>query len=148
MARMEVEGIAELMLSMKEVAELPDSVAEDMLMAGGEIVAEAQRRHYNSMLRDTGTLAKSIKVSKMKKKRDDARFVTVYPQGKHHTYTDKNGKTKTATNNDVAFVHEFGEPKRGITAKGIMRMSNEETRDKTNAAQYEIYDRFLKSKNL
>lgn len=148
MARMSVSGIDELMLSMKEVAQLPDSVASEMLQAGGNIVAAKQRQHYNAALRDTGTLANSIKVSKMKTKSSGLRFVTVYPQGKHHTYTDKNGKIKTATNNDVAFVHEYGAPKRGITAKGIIRLSNEEAAEEANSAQIAVYDKFLKSKNL
>lgn len=132
------------MLSMKEAAELPDSVAEEMLQAGGKVIAETQRRHYLTLLNDTGTLAKSVKVTRMKRKRDGNRFVTIYPQGTHHTYAGG----KKATNNEVAFVHEYGAEKRGISAKQIIRTSNEESAAETTAVQYKVYDQFLNKNNL
>lgn len=144
MARIESNGLGELMLSMGELEMLPDSAASEMLQAGGEVVANAQRSKYRSMLGvRTGNLADSIKVSKMKTK-NGTRYVTVYPQGTHHTY----GNGKIATNNDVAFIHEYGAPGRGISAKGIMRAANEESEESATAAEAQVYDNFLKSKNL
>lgn len=144
MARIESNGLDELMLSMGELAELPDSVASEMLQAGGAIVADAQRSKYRSMLGvRTGKLADSIKVSKMKTK-DGGRYVTVSPQGTHHTY----GKGKIATNAEVAFVHEYGAKSRNISAKGIMRAANEESAESAAAAEAQVYDNWLKSKNL
>ncbi len=147
MARSNTEGIDELMLSMQQVAELPDEVADDMLQAGAKIVAQAQKNRYRTQLFDTGTLANSIKVSRMKTKRDGSRFLAVYPLGTHSTYTHK-GKTIKVRNAEVAFVHEYGAPKRGIAAKGIMRAANEESAPSAVAAEAAVYDAWLTKNNL
>jgi len=148
MAKMTYSGIDELMLSMLEVAELPDSVANKMLQAKGKIVAEAQRKKITASILDrpsSGVLAKSIKISKMKtRKGGTERYVTVYPQGTHHV----SATGKKTTNNEVYFINEFGAPKRGIAAKGIARAANEESAPQANAAEFQIYDDFLKSKKL
>lgn len=167
-ARVKLEGLDTLMLSMKEVSEIPEDVANEMLQAGGAIVADAQRRRIRSTLRQhTGNLADSIKVTPKIKVRNGGleRFVTIYPYGKHHVYTkrsevkaykrSKHGRTYTvgggqgiATNNDVAFVHEYGSKKRGISAKGIMRAANEESAAAAVEAEYRVYDNWLKSKGM
>jgi hypothetical protein len=146
MAKMTVSGIDELMLSMKQVAELPDSVANDMLQAAGKIVRDAQTRKVKSSLGvRTGALAKAITVTpKVKTRKGGERYVTVYPKGTHHINADG---TKV-TNNEVFFVNEFGAPKRGIAAKGMARAANEESAEKATAAQAEVYDKWLQSKNL
>lgn len=149
MASLKTVGIDVVLLSMQEIAEIPDDVANDMLQAGGAVVAEAQRRKIRSVLKQhTGNLASSVTVTpKMKTRNGTERFVTVYPQGKHHTYNHK-GSPKNATNNEVAFVQEYGSPKRGIKAKHIIRLANEESAQAATAAQYAIYENWLKSKGL
>lgn len=144
MARMESNGLDELMLSMGELAMLPDSVASEMLQAGGAVFANTLRAKCRSMLGvRTGKLSDSIKVTKMKTK-NGTRYVTVSPQGAHHTY----GNGKIATNAEVLFVHEYGAPGRGISAKGIMRAAKEESEESVAAAESQAYDNWLKSKNL
>jgi len=148
MAKMTYSGADELALSMKEVAELPDRIANDMLQAKGKIVADAQKKKITATILNrpsSGVLAKSVKVSRMKtRKSGDERYVTVYPQGTHHTTSTG----KKVSNNEVFFINEFGAPKRGIAAKGIARAANEESAPQANDAEFQIYDRFLKSKNL
>lgn len=144
MARIDSSGLDELMLSMGELAMLPDSVASEMLQAGGKVFADTLSGKYRSMLGvRTGKLADSIKVSKMKTK-EGTRYVTVSPQGTHHTY----GNGKIATNAEVAFVHEYGAKSRNIAAKGIMRAAKEESEESATAAEAQVYDNYLKSKNL
>ena len=150
MAQIKTEGLDELMLSMKEAAELPDDVAEEMLQAAAGPVARTQKRNYQTAFSnhpdfETGKVARSIKISRMKRKRSgDERYVTIYPQGTHHTYA--NGKK--ATNAEVAFVHEYGADKKGIAAKQIMRKSVEQSADEAIAAEFDVYDRFLSQHNL
>ena len=146
MAKMTVSGIDELMLSMKQVAELPDDVANDMLQAGGKIVRDAQTRKVKSSLGvRTGALAKAVTVTpKVKTRKNGERYVTVYPKGTHHVNPDGS----KVTNNEVFFINEYGAPKKGITAKGMARAANEESADEATAAQAEVYDKWLQSKNL
>lgn len=149
MAKLSFSGLDELMLSMKQVSELPDDIANDMLQAGGEIVKTAQERKIRAILgQRSGKLANSVTVTpKTKTRKGGERFVTVYPKGNHHTYNHK-GTQKTVRNADVLFVHEYGAPKRGISAKGIVRSANEESAEQATAAQAEIYDKWLQSKGL
>ena len=42
MAKLSVNGLDDLMLSLKEIAEIPDPVAEQMLNAEAQVVEEAQ----------------------------------------------------------------------------------------------------------
>lgn len=146
MASMKTSGLNELMLSMKEVAELSDSVADEMLQVSGKIVAAAQARKIRSVLGTrTGALAKAITVTpKLKTRKNGERYVTVYPKGTHHV--NPNG-TKV-TNNEVFFINEYGAPKKGISAKGVARAANAESADEATAAQAEVYDKWLRSKNL
>ena len=59
-----------------------------------------------------------------------------------HTYA------KPPTNNDVGFVWEFGAPKRGIQPRQWMRTANEESADDVVAAEFKVYDDWLKSKGF
>ena len=51
MANCSVDGLDEFMLSMQQVAELPKSVIDDMLKAGADVAAEAQRKEAAAILR-------------------------------------------------------------------------------------------------
>ena len=145
-----------------------DAKVEDMLDAGSKVVVEAQKRKILSLgLVDTGKLMKSIKAFPKVggTKNGWKRYVLVYPSGKHgsrnrrtvtkaykqskhgRTYT-YGGDVKTVTNSEVGFIQEFGAPKKGIKAKQWMRKANEESADAMVKAEFEVYDRWLKSKNL
>ena len=146
MAHIKTDGLEGLMLSMKEAAELPDDVANDMLQTSGKIIRDAQARKVKTTLGvRTGVLAKAVTVTpKLKTRRNGERYVTVYPKGTHHITKDG----KKVTNNEVFFVNEYGAPKRGIAAKGMARAANAESAEEATDAQFDIYDKFLKSKNL
>ena len=146
MAKMTFSGIDELALSMKEIAELPDSVANEMLQVSGKIIRDAQTRKVKALLGvRTGALAKAVTVTpRLKTKRDGTRYVTVYPKGTHHINPDGS----KVTNNEVFFINEFGAPKRHISAKGMARAANAESADKATAAQADVFDKWLQSKNL
>lgn len=142
MASFSESGLNGLNLSLKELMELPDSVAGEMLSAEGRIVAAAQKRSIQGAgLVDSGQLVNSITVNAKVKKKSGTRYIAVYPKGK------RKGK-KAASNSEVAFINEFGAPKRGIPAKQWMRTANDGCADEAVRAAEQVYDRWLKSKGF
>ncbi len=144
MAKFQAEGIDGLMLSLQEFQEIPDDVVEDMLEAAGDVVVDAQKKSVMALgLVDSGRLLNSIKahakIGRINGQRK--RYVLVYPDGKH-------GDSVDVTNNEVGFVHEFGAPKKGIPARQWMRAANEACADAMVQAEFTVYDRWLKSKDL
>lgn len=168
MARYNAKGIENLELSMREFAEIPDDVIEEMLEAGGYVVKTAQRRKILALgLVDSGKLRDSIKVVKKAGSVSNGwkRFVLVYPAGTHGSYRrrsvtkaykrSRSGRTYTVggdirktTNSEVGFIQEFGAPKKGIKPKQWMKLANEESADAMVEAEFAVYDKWLKSKDL
>lgn len=106
MAKLSVNGLDELMLSLEEIASIPDDVAKAMLDAEAQVVEEAQIAEGMSMgVYDTGQTLRSIHRGKMKRGRDGARAVYVTPTGKND---------KGERNAAVAFINEYGVPSRKI----------------------------------
>ena len=168
MASFNAEGIEGLELSLKEYAEIPDDVVEEMLDAAADVTVKAQRRSIRALgLVDTSSLADSIKAHKKVGTIDGTRkrYILVYPTGKRgernrklvtkkykrsksgRTYT-VGGDTVDVTQNEVGFIHEFGAPRRGIPAKRWMQKANELCAPDVERAEFEIYDRWAQSKNL
>ena len=115
MAEISFKGLDEFQLSMKEVAELPDEIIDEMLNAGADVAAEAQRVEARRLGKpggyqnrgqrkdySTGITALTIKKGKVKVK-DGQRVIYVTPTG-----TRRRGKTVTR-NAEIAFLNEFGE---------------------------------------
>lgn len=164
MAKLSVDGLDALMLSLQEIASLPDDVADEMLTAGAEIAAkeirieaaklgidydaknrnsrdnqgaydrDVQKRNYA-----TGTLARSVKIRKMQKKGTERRKI-IYFSGSR-----KRGNTVTK-NSEIAFMNEYGS--RHVNARNFVWSAIERVKDVVLVAQAKIYDDFLKSKNL
>ena len=140
MARISVNGLDSLMDDLLAIEELPDEVTEEMLDAEAEIVEEAQV--YTGMkmgVYRSGETLRSITHGKMKRGRDGQRSKYVYPQGTN----DKGERNAT-----VAFVNEFGAPQRGIAARPFILTANETAADEAVSAAADVYDKYLKSKNL
>ncbi len=168
MAKFNAEGVEGLELSLKEFSEIPDAVVEEILSAGADVVVKAQREKIRELgLVDTGKLEQSIKSFSKVGRRGGfrSRYFLVYPYGKHGTWNRRavtkkykrskhgrtytvGGDTKAVTNNDVGFVLEFGAPKRNIKAYQWMRKANESSAAAMVAAQFRVYDEWLKSLNL
>ena len=165
MAKMSVNGLDDLMLSLEEIAEIPEDVVAAMLDAEAEIVAPEIRKeaaklgmysgydtHGNS--RDTtpdntllgqersystGELARSVKVGKMKTK-NAQRQKYIYFSGSR-----KRGKSRVK-NSEIAFLNEYGT--RTINARNFIWVAIERVKDQAVKASAKVYDEFLKSKNL
>ena len=122
---MTVDGLDGLLLDLEALAELPDDTMSGMLHAGGEVIAQAHKS--------------AIKVSAKVRRTSSARSVEIYPQGT---------RTDGTRNAEVGFIHEYGAPGRGIPAKQWMRKANEQAEDAACTAAEDVYDDYLRSKNL
>ena len=138
-----VNGLDGLSLSLQEMAALPDTVHDEMLLAGAEIVAKAQKQKvlaYGIYDRDsTQHVADAIKPGKVKLNRGK-RVVYVSPTG-----TRKRGN-KTTRNAEILFINEYG--KKRQKARPAVRDANEACAAAMTQAQFEVYDQWLKSLGL
>lgn len=156
MAQFKADGIDGLALTVQEIAEIPEDVKRQMLTAGGEVAAEAQRRKIHALgLVDTGKLAGSITVKQklyVDSRKNNAPAVLVLPSGSRGKPVvrkpRKKGARRRSTNNDVGFIQEFGAPRRNIPGKQWMAQANAECADAVTAAEFSVYDDWLKSKDL
>lgn len=142
MASITTKGLEELFDDMSAIAELPDSVIDEMLLAEAGIVAAAQASEARSMLSGShsrGVTAGAITYDQKPKKTSDGRAVYVYPKG-----TRNDGNRRSIS--EVAFINEFG--KTGQPARPFIRVANEKSADAAADSAAEVYDKFLKSKNL
>lgn len=142
MASFSCTGLDDFILRMEEIATLPEAVIDDMLNAQADVLVEAQRREGMAMgvqSQGGGQTLKSIKKGKVKTKKGQ-RAIYVTPSG-----TRKRGK-KRVRNAEIAFINEYG--KKGQKARPFIRVANEKSAKQTTQAAMEVYDQFLKSKNL
>ncbi len=144
MARLAFDGLDSLMDDLDSLAHLPDRVVEDVLNAGADVLVPAQRAEISSRWRgkySEGISAKSVKKSKVKKTKDGG-AVHIYPQG-----TRKRGK-KRIRNAEVAFINEYGAPKRGIAPRPAIAAANAKAEQAAADAGERVFNAYLDSKNL
>lgn len=153
MAEFGFKGLDELRLSLKEVAELPTEVVDEMLNAGADVLVPAQRRETAKLgkvggyrnagqKRDysTGGTERAIKKGRVKIAKNGSRVLYITPAGSRTRHG------KTTRNAEVAFLNEFGT--RTIHARGFMKAANEQSAGAVEAAEAAVYDKWLQSKNL
>lgn len=138
MADFGVSGLDELMLSLQDLAELPESIQDEMLNAQADVVLQAQRETAIS-IKDTGKTAQSLRKGKIKSRKGE-RSISITFSGSR-----KRGNS-TTRNAEIAFVNEFG--KRGVPARNFIRKANEKSTAASTQAAAEVYDKYLKSKGL
>lgn len=144
MAHVEVDGLDALIRDLDTLTQLPDSVVDDMLHAGADVLVEAQRGEISRTWRgkySLGISAQSVKKDKIYKSWR-GRSIVVYPQG-----TRKRGK-KRVRNAEIAFINEYGAPKRGIAARPAIFRANEKSADRAVEAGERPYHAYLDSKGL
>lgn len=162
MARFNATGIEGLNISFEQFQKIPDSVVDNMLAAGGKVIVAEQKRSAAALgLRRTGTFISSIQM--FPKVSNGTRYVLVYPYGSHHKYSGRvktktyarskhgttyttGGGSKTTTNNDIGFIHEFGG--HGNAAKNWMKNANARATDEMLSEMLRVYDDWLKTINL
>lgn len=144
MANLSTSGLDELIGGLEKIAEIPDATILEMLTAEAEVVVAEQKAALSTAYHGKytkGITARSVKYSKKLKKSKDGKAIYVYPQG---TRTDGN-KRRVA---EVAFINEYGTKKRGIPRRLTIRTANAKAEQAAAEAATEVYEKFLKSKNL
>ncbi len=165
MAIFDTNGLDALIIDIDQINEIDEDTMWKMLEAGGEVIRKAHVEAIKKIFTHrSGKLEGSPTVHKKMSKDGDSRYVLVYPQGAHHTYrargktytkmkwgrkgatVTKNGGKKTATNQDVAFVHEFGG--HGNTPTQWMREANEQHASEAVDAEEAVFNDWLAQHNL
>jgi hypothetical protein len=142
MATFDVSGLGELMLSLSEIAEIPDDVQDEMLNAQADVVIPAQQAKARAYgLVDTGQMVRSIGKTKPKRAKGGGRVIYVYPQGSR-----TRGRGKKTSNATIAFANEYGV--RGRAPRPFVRDANAACEEQMFQAAWAVYDKWLQSKNL
>ena len=140
MANLSTSGLDELFNDLESIIELPDEVALEMLTAEAEIIAEAQIAEAKAMgVHDKGITVSHITHGKKLTVRDGERCLYVYQKG-----TRNDGNSRRVA--EVAYVNEYG--KTGQPARPFIKTANEKSADAAVDAAAQVYDKYLKSKNL
>ena len=143
MAEFSCNGLDDLMLSLQEIAAIPEEVQDEMLRAGADVVAQAQREKVKAYGIYDGSsprhVADTIKPGRVKLKKGQ-RVIYVTPTGSR-----RRGKSVTR-NAEILFVNEYG--KREQKARPAIRDANEACAEQMVSAQMAIYDKHLRSKDL
>lgn len=138
MASLDVSGIDKYTLDLLELEDLPDSVVEEMVEAGGEVIREAQSASALAMLAgpyNEGAVQQSPKLGKVKRTQDGKAI-----------YVTFDGKQHGVRLAEIAFINEYG--KHGQPARPFIRTANEKSAEAANDAAAKVYDRYLKSKGF
>lgn len=137
MAVLETSGLDSFQLSMEELANLPDSVLDEMLLASAQVVEYAQKRKGRAYgVHRTGVTLSALTHGKAKRAKE-GRVIHVYPRGRN---ADGN------SNAEVAFINEYG--KRGQPARPFIRDANEESADEAVDRAEAVYHSWLDRHNL
>ncbi len=147
MARLELDGFDGLIDDFEELAALPEEVISDMLNAEADVVEEAQKAELRLLgLVDTGQLVDSIKRTGKVVAGYGEKSIHIYPQGV---------RTDGTRNAEIGFIHEYGAPHRkakqgkgGIKASKWIKNANEKCEAEAVERAVEVYDTYLKTKNL
>ena len=143
-AKMTVNGLDGLIDDLAELTRLPDAVVDDVLNAEADAIVEAQRSEISARWKgpySLGISAQSVKKGKVKKNRD-GRSISVYPQGSRR----RNGES--TRNAEIAFINEYGAPKRHIAARPAINTANQKKEQSAVEAGEKVYHAYLDSKNL
>lgn len=138
MAEFDVSGLDDLMLSLQDIADLPETVQDAMLNAQADVVLRAQQSAAQAIA-DTGQTARSLRKSKPRT-RKGVRSISI-------TFAGSRKRVNTTTRNaEIAFVNEYG--KKGVPARNFIRKANEQSAAASTQAAAAVYDQYLLSKGL
>ena len=152
MAEFNSFGLDELMLSLEEIAAIPEDVQDEMLHAQADVTLEAQRETVRAYgIYDTENkgrhVADSLNKGKVKIRKDGSRVIYITPTGSRKRGGKRSwSKVITTRHAEILFVNESG--KKGQKPRPAVRDANEKSAEKATQAALEIYDRWLASKNL
>lgn len=138
MAKFDAGNIDKFAFDFAELADLPDSVLEEMLKAEGEIIKRAQSTTAQSMLAgpyNEHAVEAAPKVGRIKKTNNGKAVYVSYGGTQHGTRIA-----------EIAFINEFG--KKNQAARQFIRTANEKHAEEAVDAAAKIYDQYLSKKGF
>lgn len=155
MANFKVNGLDGLTLSLQQIAEIPEDVQYSILEAGADIVKSTQTAKVRAAgLVKSGRLARSIEAQRKALSigsSNPAPGIVVYPTGTYPREARRKkgkGKPKPVRVAEVGFILNFGAPYRHIRARSWVDNANTQCAAAVEKAEFDVYDKWLKSKNL
>lgn len=143
MAKVTHNDLEPFILDIQELIDMPIQVVDEMLNAKATMIVKGQKAGIaRNRLYVTKKLYNSIKASKPRNGSNGSRYLIVSPRGTHHK--NKNG-TKVSSS-EVGAIFEFGT--RYIKKRPWATEGNEAFSSAAFKAAYDVYDEYLKSKNL
>ena len=145
MATFSVEGTTELKTILDDLVNIPDSLVENILTSMGTVAMESQKSMgramnvYDPEWEGTHVLD-SFKLTKVKRKDKTAScFITFKGQRKRGDETTRNA--------EIAFLNEFGVPKRNIQPLQWIGKANVMNEEKIIDTGLKVWDDYLDSIN-
>lgn len=138
MATYSVDGLSDFILSLQQIAEIPDEVQSEILNAQADIVASEIRSKGEAYgIHRTGQTLAHIRKGKVKRDRNWNRYILI-------TFNGKNAKgTRYA---EIAFVNNYG--KKNQRARPFVTDARQSSEGKAGEKAADVYNDWIKSKNL
>lgn len=139
MAKIEIDGVTELVRAMEAMGQNEGLVADAILMAGAEAAADVWRENAEKYgLRKTGAMIESIGYKKKPTGKESGRYIDVFPQGEA-----KHGKEGTIRNASKAYWTHYGEADR----KGHDWITDVEyyADERVPIAEIDVWDQYLQT---
>lgn len=138
MATFSFDGVGDLMLSMQQIAEIPEDVQAEMLNTEADIVLNAIKAKGEAYgVHRTGETLAHIRKGKVKRDKDGNLCVYI-------TFNGKNAKgTRYA---EIAFINNYG--KKNQAARPFFTDGIAASEDQAAKKADAVYDEWLQSKNL
>lgn len=143
MASFKVDGLFDLS-DIVNAGAIPNEVMNRMLHAAAGVAVKAQKKSAREMLNGkyaTGQLAESIKEGRIKSTRDGKSISIEF------TGSRKRGNT-TTSNAEIAFINEFGSPRRGIKAREFIKKANRQCENEALDAAGKVLDEWMESQGF
>lgn len=138
MAMLDTSGINDVIKQMDKLGELTGSAADEMLIAGAEIVKrEMKKAAEEAGLRDTGEMIDSIGYSKKPKTIKDVKSIDIFPQGVNR---------KGVRNAYVLFVHNYGTSR--FKGTRCVDVAVARSTPKVETAMRNVWEQKLKEKGI
>ncbi|MCL2703891.1 MAG: HK97 gp10 family phage protein [Defluviitaleaceae bacterium] len=136
-------GLEEIEKMLLQNAEAAESKAEQILLAGAEVLVKAQKAALSRISKGSksdGELLASIGIGKIKKSKSGSGYHTeVFPQGTQSHISEMNSKGKKVRNANVGFMVEYGTS--NMTARPWVSVAEATAADAVNEAMGAEWER-------
>ena len=138
MANFTTHGIDAVCMAFEEIAQMPDHVIEDILLAEAQVVKREEKSSAESMLQGPyyeGGVAAALEIGKVKRTSDGGHLFVTF-EGMQH-------KNRVA---EIAFVNEYG--KESQPPRQFIRTAIAKCEDEAVEAGADVYEKWLQSVGL